>query len=323
VSPIIARAPSAEDEDQSNRFRTYLNYLNTLNRDIRDRYRSPSVAVAEICHADAFKRIQRSHAPTDTIHRLLRNAWLTEVQMLLGAGDQSLVPYTNHWTPVQMYYAVYLNLRAFFEAAGMTVGTHHATTLRAIAGEIKSRPALFPYPWKLLCVGAGGGQCSYLHRPPGISIDRVSSLRVDAPVWDSIGMLLRTTRDRQIERAAEDWKRKQRKKRIPASTKRALAVSLPPTSLFDAMYRLRIRSNYEDADAFLTALPSQAEALAFSKAVRRLCWYSMLVLETIIAKYIGRAAFGQCVSNFSARDVARHSESLVKRRWRDIAAHLP
>jgi hypothetical protein len=206
---------------------------------------------------------------------------------------------------------------------GMTVGKHHATTLRAIGGEIKSRPALFPYPWKLLCVGAGGAQCSYLNCPPDITIDRVSSLRVDAPVWDSIGMLLRTTRDRQIERAAEEWKRKQRKKRISGSTKCALAANLPPTSVFDAMYRLRIRSNYEDADAFLMTLSSQGEALAFSKAVRRLCWYSMLVLETIIAKYIGRAAFGQCVLDFSARDIARHSESLVKRRWKDIAAHLP
>jgi hypothetical protein len=322
MSPIIVRVPSAEDEDQANRFRTYLNYLSALNRDLRGRYSTPATAVTTICAADAFKKIQRSRVPTDNVYRLLRNSWFTEVQMFIGAGNPSLVAYTNHWTPVQMYYAVYLALRALFEAAGMTVGTHHATTLRAIGGEIKSRPTLFPYPWKLLCVGSGASQCTYLHLPAGLAIDRVSSLRFDAPTWNSIGMLLRTTRDRQIERATDDWKRKNRKKRIAAPTRRMLATTLPPTSLFDAMYRLRIRSNYEDADTFLTALPSQGEAIAFSKAVRRLCWFTMLVLETLIAKYIGRSAYAHCVSTFEARDIGRHSDLLVKRRWRDIEAQL-
>jgi hypothetical protein len=76
---------------------------------------------------------------------------------------------------------VYLNVRAFFEAAGMTIGTHHATTLRAIGSEIKSRPDLFPYPWKLLCTGAGGAQCCYLNLPVGVTIDRVSNLRLMRP----------------------------------------------------------------------------------------------------------------------------------------------
>jgi hypothetical protein len=230
--------------------------------------------------------------------------------MFIGAGNPSVVAYTNHWTPVQMYYAVYLALRALFEAARMTVGEQHAKTLHAIGGEIKSRPALFPYPWKLLCVGAGARQCEYLHLPTGVTIDPVSSLRFDAPTWDSIGMLLRTTRDRQIERVTDVWKRENKRQRIAASTKRMLAMKLPPTSLFDAMYRLRIRSNYEDADAFLTALPSDGEAITFSKAMRRVCWFTMLLLETLTAKYIGRAAFGQCVSSFEARDIGRCSNCL-------------
>lgn len=95
MSPIIARAPSAEDEEQANRFRTYLNYLSTLNRDLRARYPTPSAAVAEICGADAFKKIQRSAVPTDPVHRLLRNAWFTEVQMFLGSGNASLIPYMS------------------------------------------------------------------------------------------------------------------------------------------------------------------------------------------------------------------------------------
>lgn len=308
--------PTDEEINQARRFRTYVNYLSALGNFIRETYPDPKAIVTTITTSPEFSRIQVSSTrDRGVIRRLLRNAWLTEIQIQLAAATEGLIPYSNHWAPVQLYYAVYLCTRAWFAACCRDIPTHHSSTLRTVAADIKSRPGLFPYPWKLLCEGdPEKNSLSYPFLPDGVKMYYVSSLRTDPSFWDSFGMFLRTTRQRQIKRSILDWKRSNRRKLIKTSERQSLVHRLPPTSLFDTLYRLRIRSNYADADAFLLSLENEAESIEFYKALRTICWHSMLVLETLIAAYISIFKYREIVDSFAQYDPGKYSEPTLAHR---------
>jgi hypothetical protein len=309
--------PTDEEQEQALRFRTYVNYLSTIGRFLRTEYADPVNLASRVVREDAYKRIQGGRTPDPAaVQRLLRNAWFTELQIHVAAPTDDLIPYSNHWAPVQLYYSIYLSIRAWYAALGHNVGTQHTTTLRAAAGEIRSRPSLFPYPWKLLVEGdPEKGTTSYENLPADVSIGPISSLEQSPSFWDSFAMFLRTTRQRQLDRAIDDWKRRHKRRRIKASERAELSRAFPPTSLFDGLYRLRIRSNYADADTFLLSLESEAEAIQFHRALRAVGWCSMLLLELLISASVGRRQVGEWVESFNRYDVAGHSKKTIRSRW--------
>jgi len=312
--------PTDEEQEQALRFRTYVNYLGAIGSFLRSEYSDPKDLASRVAQQDSYKRIQGGRtADLGAVQRLLRNAWFTELQIRVAAPTDDLIPYSNHWAPVQLYYSIYLSIRAWYSALGRRVGTQHTTTLRAAAGEIRSRPSLFPYPWKLLVDGdPEKGTTNYENLPADVSIASISSLEMSPSFWDSFAMFLRTTRQRQLDRAIDDWKRRNRRRRIKASERAQLSGAFPPTSLFDGLYRLRIRSNYADADTFLLSLESEAEAIQFHRALRAVGWCSMLVLELLISASVGHRQLGEWVESFNRYDVAGHSEKTIRRRWEVI-----
>lgn len=245
--------------------------------------------------------------------------------MCISAPHEELIPYANHWVPVQLYYSVYLAARAYFSCQGQQVGENHAKTLHTLSNEIQNRQALFPHPWKVLCTGdPDGDRIDYINLPPSAKISSVSSLTNGrhAPFWDSYAMLLRTTRRRQLKRAVDDWKRKHVKKRILRRDREKVVSGVPPTSLFDALYRLRIRSNYADADSFLLSLDDVGKAKEFNQSICSICWWTLLLIETLNARYLGKPKFGAIVDGFLKHEGGTRSEQLIQRRWAAISEML-
>ena len=107
-------------------------------------------------------------------------------------------------------------------------------------------------------------------------------------------------------------------KKIGAGDRKQITERLPPTSLFDALYRLHIRSNYADADSFLLTLDNESDAIRFDRALWGICWNTLLVLETQVARYVGKGVFGEVVEEFLGHDRGGFAEGLVWKRWRVI-----
>ena len=314
--------PSKEEREQDARFRTYLNYVCVLSQALQDAYNEPSVLLRKVLNSTPYQHIQGGQCEgVSSVERLLRNAWLTEIQLHLSPQHDELLPYSTHWAPVQLYYAVYLASRGFLSASNQNVGPKHAHTLAALSNELSNRGHLFPLPWRALCTGdPDASSIGYLNLPQTVSVDQVSPLTAAWRVgfWDSFCMFLRTTRRRQIAKRIEEWKRQHRRRRIKAAERATVVASLAPTSLFDSLYRLRVRSNYADADAALWALSSLDDAKAFSVAVRAIAWHTLLVLEALTARYLGEARYQKIVKEFSRQDVAAQSGNLAAKRWQKI-----
>lgn len=322
--PLIVSAPG--DDEETYRFHTYLNYLEALDIFLKAQFRKDWSPFENIAQSRTFKKIQSGKCSNlDLVRKTLRSAWLTEIQLSLPVRQPELVPYANLWAPVQLYYCVYLATRAFFHAAGRDVAENHTTTLRTLASEIESRPGIFPQPWRVTCIGDTElGGIIYKNLPRGIKISPVSSLmsgdRVD--FWDSFGLFLKTTRSRQIKKAIKEWKKKNKRRRIKRDEREQVGESLGPTSIFHCFYRLRTRSNYEDAEAFLVALERTSEAKRFHSSLRRCAWYTLLAMELLISQYVGRNCFSTWVDEFKLNERHGFGSRLCVRRRNAIASFL-
>lgn len=319
---LIARGPTEEELEQSARFRTYLNYIDSIYAYLIQNYTQAWKLVFEIAGTSTFKKITSGHCRDVLfVERHLRNAWFTEIQMHLVEADDKLVPYSNHWAPVQLYYAVYSAIRAFYAASNQTVNADHTATLASMSKEIKNRCSLFPIPWGLLCSGdPDNNPATYHNLPSGVKVNPVSSLSTgkNVPLVDSLGMLLRTTRKRSLDSRIDRWKRKEHRKRILAQERKQLVINLHPTSMFDSLYRLRTRSNYDDADSFILTLGDADEAQTFNIGLREICWHTLLLLECLICRYVGRSKYDGIVSRFGQHELSLFSAKLSTKRHKAI-----
>ena len=281
-------------------------------------FKKDSSPFKNIVQSKTFKKIQRRKCKNlDLVRKTLRSAWLSEIQLSLPVRQPELIPYANLWAPVQLYYCVYLVTRAFFHATERDIAENHTTTLRTIASEIESRPAIFPQPWRVTCIGDPDlDSIIYNNLPENIEISPVSSLMSGEHVkfWDSFGLFLKTTRSRQIKKGIDEWKKKHKRKRIKRDERKQIGESLGPTSIFHCFYRLRTRSNYSDAEAFLVALERTSEAERFHTSLRRCAWYTLLVVELLISQYVGRSCFSKWVDDFKSND--RHQLGSKLCVWR-------
>ena len=325
-STTVLRFPTKHEKSQAARFRTYVNYFSSLRHFLKTEYASHNDLVSTITNSPNFAKIQGGRCVDPAqLKKLLWNSWFTELQLHISAPPKDLMPYSNHWAPVQLYYAVYLGIRAYFSASGQNVSNKHAPTLSAITNEIQNRSLLFPYPWRVQCSGdPSDSTFNYSNLPANIQIQPVSSLSPgeDVEFYDSFGMFLRTTRKRQIESRIKQWKHETGRRRIKQAERLIIVKNLSPTSLFDALYRLRIRSNYQDADSVLLTLDLPESAKTYNYGLRSVTWYTMLLFETLIARYLGRRAYESIVDEFAGYDLGKASEYLVQRRWGIIEEEL-
>jgi len=305
--------------ENEKKFITYLNYLTSLRDFIYENYQDYNSFGQFIGNSGSFSRIQGGHCLDDrAVERLLRNAWFTEVQLNLPKEKPEFITYSNHWAAVQLYYACFLSIRGFFMASGSRVDIKHTATLRTISSEIERRPSLFQEPISLLCKGDPEKNTEeYLNLPSEVTINRISSLTSSKRVsfYDSYCMLLRTTRKRQIEKVILEWKRHNTRKRIRKKERESCIDKIQPTSIFDVLYRLRIRSNYEDADLYLLNIEDQTNATNFLNCLTTVAWHTLFVLELIIAKYLRKSVFGRIVSDFLHDETFGFSANLLRRRW--------
>jgi len=92
-----------------------------------------------------------------------------------------------------------------------------------------------------------------------------------------------------------------------------LIAGMRPTTIFDFFYRLRLRSNYEDADAFILGTMTQGVAEDFNRALCDLTSCTLFLLELHIAARIG-ASMASFIGEFTKADKVGYSAKTIGAR---------
>ena len=323
----VLQLPEIEQPEEFFSFETYKNYLQSLKLYVTRRYGIPPACFAAMKATSTCQGILSGKHPglppgikTDDIKKLLFNAWNTELVLVLPATiSPDFVKYANHWSPVQAYYAVYLALQAYFRSSLEQTPKDHAATMNCVAEQIRSHN-LFPPFWNVICEGAPTPQgAKYTDLPAGITIKQINPLTTPAAndFWDWYGMLLRTTRKRQFEKKLKEagnqfrTKKGTRRKRFTPQHKAQVLATLRPTTLFDFLYRVRIRSNYEDADTFILGTMTTADAQEFNEALCLLTATTLFLLELHIAARLGSQEIRCTIDEFMQADTQGYSQKTI------------
>lgn len=298
-------------EGGNNRFLTYYHYLCSLHRLIEARS-TPDVIISTVTHSSSYAKIQRrKEFDSSKVAEFLRNSWFTEEQINISVSNNN--SFSNHWTPIQLYYCSYLQIRALNMVKNPDSKDDHRGAMKFIANYIGSNSDVFPFPWNVLCVG----DCK---NPEYKNMkDIVTEISTLTKPWNSdlpssLAKFLKTTRRRVHEKIIEERKNTNKIKRLSAVEKQKLLLGMGDTSLFDCFYRLRIRSNYEDADSFIASISMTSETNEMGSAIKTIAFRTMLMLELLILRHIGKNVYEKIIEDYKKSI----NKSLAYERWERI-----
>lgn len=308
--PLTIRFPTDEEEERSRRFTVHRNYLGSIELFLGATYgdgedQSVNLVVSQRA-LPAFARIQRrSITDTAELRRLLAISWASETQLRLAeVGGDAFLRYSNAWAPVQAYYAVYMSIHAWLVTAGMgRLIDDHTSTLRSVVSLAVER-GLLPHPFDVTCSGCPElGQRLINGTPASANInDHFESLAGPTlgDFYPRFSKMLETTRHLRLARLRREWLRQNARKKMMAAEKQALASRLHPTSVFDYLWRLRIRSNYGDVSAFLMSGVEDRSHGAFHSGLVSLASAICLLLQSLIVARAGPQSYADAIDEFTA-----------------------
>jgi hypothetical protein len=283
----------------------------------------------------------------DQAHASLSNAWGTELLLAFGGEvprDDELVRLMTNWAVVQAYYAAYHAMQAVVVARGNPRPESHPKTQALFSDHWTSRP-IGLLPWSL-------GACDGGWRNPPREIKDVHPWAGCDPhsCLDLAAKAARTTRDDAVtaaERRARDRKQTAAKKawqeeeterlgrgkkarKVPsfprpllkADEKAKVRSRVRSYSVLDYLYRLRVKTNYEDANMFVEGPIDHDESLHLHGNLVELTSATMLVHELQVGACVGSATLVAWVDDWLSRNSAGQNVGLGRRRDL-LAVHVP
>lgn len=342
-------------------FRTHANYLRAFAMLCTAPYQ-PGVTLlfnplpTRLAHlAPAVAAAARSgQAPTSSpdltqIRSSLVNAWGTELLLALGgdvATEEELLQLMNNWAVVQTYYVGYHAVQALVVARGDRRPATHPKTQAQFAAAWADRALHLP-PWSL-----GASELGWRNPPQRGIDDSLSPWSSCDPqsCWNLAAKALRTTREEAIaERtnAARSRKQSENRKawraeehqrlaagkrarlepqwsrpRLSADEKRAVRNRVRTYTILDYLYRLRIKTNYEDAGMFIEGPEDELSSRHVHDDLVAVASATMLLHEVYVASIVGRTRLLGWVDSWLGPHARGQQLGLALRRDL-IAAHAP
>lgn len=256
----------------------------------------------------------------EQIKRSLTRAWGTELLLNLNGKvitEDELKRLANNWSVVQAYYVFYHATQAL---AGVKVhqrAESHPTTQRIFASfwTVPDTTSLSPFT---LGFGAMGPK----NAPENVAIkDKINTFsRCSVENHFSLAVqALRTTRRVKLPQlindarkqnkatAVKDWEAKSRERELSgksslktpnftlplltAAEKAVIEEKLRPYSLMDYLFRLRVKTNYQDSAMFTDGPRDELVSTVVHNDLEFLTAGMLLVHEVLISKLVGPEIF--------------------------------
>jgi hypothetical protein len=300
------RFPTGSDEEMV--FQTFRGYLEATCNWTRALYPHEDGLVPGV--AEAVKGLLwttavplRSKTLSERGGELLRNGWATEV--LLNAprilGSRDLTGFANLWAPVQAYYAIFEALTSLaMTTSSSTPPKTHQAMLQWAGSRLPEANSPFVPPWTARV--RGSPDAFRYEGFAGVTIEQISNLSApnatNAP--HLLAKALKTTRREQLKDRRESWlkdgktKSGGKRKQLPTIEFNEKAEKFRPTTLFDLLWRLRVRSNYAEGDALLSGALGPADAASFHDAISEIVAATLVTIEIYLAHLVGKPELEAC-----------------------------
>lgn len=244
----------------------------------------------------------------DTVKKLLWNAWSTEMAYAISSqvNNSEYYKFALHWNFPQAYYSVYLAMTAFHETQGTATNVHEKS-IKIFGNSIKD--GHYPEAISFFCRGLYEDfEVLNLNKYDRSEIGFTGLSRIDSleQAHQQIAMFLRTTRKQnakdkktRLEKGKKDVRFLTSKgtftKRFLKSHWDIIYQTIPETSVLNILYRLRIKANYRDIEAFVNA---DINFKQFHDSLGEIVYYLNYVHEAYIWKAIGDESYAEILNDF-------------------------
>lgn len=206
----------------------------------------------------------------------------------------------NFWLPVQSYYAIHGVGLATMAALNMSLPQTHRSFRAAFSSLVNT---YFPTPFCSRCVGGPEAKDFSFHNI-NTSIDEVTSQSQLAnpasviEIKNFIAKSLSTTRKKFVEIRFDEKRDEKKKKRLSFEEKNECCQREHATSICDLIYRMRVRSNYDNPDMYLFASKNAENATDHYRDLLYLTKVLITGLDALIARRIGSRNMAKLKSSF-------------------------
>lgn len=226
-----------------------------------------------------FSRIDKLHRIKEFdisyLDRFLTIAWNIEyLTCNVDLEDISITKVYNQLKPTLVYFSIYSAGEALAHTVDKGKSTGHKKCLRKISKYIVDHG--LP-PWNLAYAGCIG-VTKRAHCPVNFPNNLIIPTNLQRHNVKPVGMIGRCLHAEHKNRVEYNFQKKKGKRKC----------NFDPgyTTILHFMYRLRIKSNYQDADIFLTEAPD-SYIKDFSEKLSLFCFWTLLLCEIFIIKRIG------------------------------------
>lgn len=298
--------------DVQKRFRTYLNYARSLAAFLKDHYgQDPYERYANIVESTLplVRSISAKRISNEAKVRQYLKAGLSNLLCLyMDSRSEGFFEAKNAWTPVQGWYATHNLLCALGCYVSPGSVPDHDLSCRN-AAQLVAQRKLLPYPWSAFVeADFVEGEPQFFHRGFRRTPRPVSNLSTPTPekFEDYLALLLESTLERRARRKIRmEQKRYVKKGRIRRNLrqdeKKRIYRSAGPVTIFNALYRFRVRANYGNVDTFVEGCSSPLEAQEFAIALFEVVDASLATLEVLLCAYAGEDVYRKVLLELSRR----------------------
>lgn len=290
-------------QDAPYALRTYYCYVQAWAEKIKTLYGQPTKCFDNMKTAtQVLKSVQKLQGgrtlDKDIVAAYTRgNLTLKAMETFPIEEHRELAFTANLWLPVQAYYAVHGIGLATMLSLGQAPPKKHAHFKASFAGLV---PKYFPAPLNSLCRGGPDDKEFNFDNLDTTAQKVKQQSNLSNPQYAdldcSLGKCLSTTRNRLLEilfgkERSSNVRPGRRRRNLPRSKKQSISDKLHATTIIDFLYRMRIRSNYEEPDIYLFASKQQtdeavrhyADLLFLTKAI-------VCSLSVVVRRKLGRQA---------------------------------
>lgn len=271
----------------------------------------------------------------DKVRSSLHSAWGTEALLLMTGriiDEEELLRLSNNWSAIQAYYVFYHCTQALHIAKGHSRPESHHTTQNIFFDYWGARPIYLP-PWSLV-FGVYGAQ----NTPPGFVADlsvHPWSSSEGSNTWNlALKALMTTRRERFEEKCREKRKLKKSQRRqtwrrqessrlvlgrmprqepafsmpiLSTEEKARIDSELRPSTVMDYLYRIRLRTNYEDSNMFTDGPDDEYSSRHVRNAFCRLSSGTLFLHELAIRELVRRDTFLVWVDQWIQRNSSQNT----------------
>lgn len=291
-------------------FDTYRFYLSCIVDDLEKNY-STLEDFAKHAWDECGLALSTYTLDNKILRRFLIIAWNTEYLSKSNISPEiEIIKISNQWRPIQAYYSIYSAGEAVSYVLDGTLVESHSKCIAKLnsffVDRVRMRPWCFCY--------SGSTRKGVVSKNLPSDVTPVNNLSRRSAHADIIATCVRAEHRNRID---EFEPRKLSITQRKRGEKKLLKVDYNPgyTTLLNFLYRLRIKSNYKDAEIFISDSPDEY-IKKFSENLASIVNATLLLFEIIIVRRWGKDNFIRLAESYlkSSRYNKENGGSPLERR---------